>query len=101
MRRWGIIRQHFATINNEYQIALHSRHRQVLCFFRYKEWCMNLLHLVTAFSLTCLTLLALKPVAGKAGLVDIPGGRKNHRVPTPLVGGIGIFLGTVFVCLFV
>ena len=62
---------------------------------------MNLLHLLTAFSLTCLTLLALKPVAARAGLVDIPGGRKNHRVPTPLVGGVGIFLGTVIVCLFV
>lgn len=62
---------------------------------------MNLLHLLTAFSLTCLTLLALKPVAARAGLVDIPGGRKNHRVPTPLVGGVGIFLGTVLVCLFV
>lgn len=62
---------------------------------------MNLLHLVTAFSLTCLCLLALKSVAHKAGLVDIPGGRKTHRMPTPLVGGIGIFLGTVFVCLFV
>src|SRR5690606_6195704 len=62
---------------------------------------MNLLHLLTAFSLTCLTLLALKPVATRAGLVDIPGGRKNHRVPTPLVGGVGIFLGTVIVCRFV
>src|SRR5690606_38766363 len=62
---------------------------------------MNLLHLLTAFSLTCLTLLALKPVAARAGLVDIPGGCKNHRVPTPLVGGVVIFLGTVLVCLFV
>lgn len=62
---------------------------------------MSLLHLVTAFSLTCLSLLALKSVAGKAGLVDVPGGRKTHRVPTPLVGGLGIYMGAAFVCLFV
>lgn len=42
----------------------------------------------------CCALLIkwLKPLALKTGLVDHPGGRKKHRDPTPLIGGIAIFL---------
>ncbi len=50
-------------------------------------------NLLSAFLLTGLSLFALKPVAFKVGLVDIPGGRKTHLSATPLVGGLGIFLG--------
>jgi len=35
---------------------------------------------------------AMRPVAHRLGLLDIPGGRKRHAVPTPLIGGIVIFL---------
>ncbi len=34
----------------------------------------------------------LRPVAWKVGLVDRPGGRKQHRQPTPLLGGSATFL---------
>jgi len=35
----------------------------------------------------------------RIGLVDIPGGRKTQLTPTPLVGGVGIFLGILVVSL--
>ena len=43
--------------------------------------------------ITLLALFLLKPFAEKAGLVDIPGGRKIHTHHTPLIGGIGVFIG--------
>jgi UDP-GlcNAc:undecaprenyl-phosphate GlcNAc-1-phosphate transferase len=61
---------------------------------------MSFLNLLSVFVITSLSLLALKPVAGKVGLIDIPGGRKEHKAPTPLVGGVGIYFGTLFICLF-
>ena len=54
---------------------------------------MNLLSLAGSFFFTGLSLFALKPIAIKVGLVDIPGGRKTHLSATPLVGGLGIFVG--------
>jgi len=47
-----------------------------------------------AFALTILLLWILEPVAHHIGLVDHPSGRKAHRYPTPLTGGIAVF--TVF-----
>ena len=35
--------------------------------------------------------------APRLGLVDTPGGRKAHRAPTPLGGGVAIWLTTVLV----
>ncbi|MEQ8313734.1 MAG: hypothetical protein RL839_01945 [Gammaproteobacteria bacterium] len=46
-----------------------------------------------AFFATILATATLRPVAGKIGLLDIPGGRKTHIGATPLVGGLGIFIG--------
>ncbi|UXI66403.1 MraY family glycosyltransferase [Tahibacter amnicola] len=37
--------------------------------------------------------LALLPLAHRYGLVDVPCGRHNHPVPTPVVGGVAIFTG--------
>ena len=37
----------------------------------------------------------MRPLARKYGLVDKPGGRKTHSKDTPLIGGLGIFLGLV------
>lgn len=34
------------------------------------------------------------------GLIDFPGGRKQHLAPTPLVGGLGIYFGTMSISLF-
>ncbi|GJM12457.1 MAG: undecaprenyl-phosphate alpha-N-acetylglucosaminyl 1-phosphate transferase [Pseudohongiella sp.] len=56
---------------------------------------MNLVYLLSSFTITGAALLLLKPIAHKVGLVDIPGGRKTHLSATPLVGGLGIFLGII------
>lgn len=49
--------------------------------------------LILAFLVTAGSLLALQPVASRVGLLDVPGGRKLHSRPTPLTGGLGIYLG--------
>ena len=52
--------------------------------------------LVTPFflglALTLLALAVLQPIAERAGLVDRPGGRKDHAGNIPLVGGLAILL---------
>jgi UDP-GlcNAc:undecaprenyl-phosphate/decaprenyl-phosphate GlcNAc-1-phosphate transferase len=49
------------------------------------------------FSLTLLLLLALAAGAKKLGLLDHPSDRKRHQNPTPLVGGIAIFISIYFI----
>jgi len=61
---------------------------------------MDFVSLFSSFCVTGASLFALKPVASKVGLMDHPGGRKTHAHPTPLIGGIGIYLGVVFISLF-
>lgn len=39
-----------------------------------------------------LLVLILRPVARRIGLLDIPNARSSHQKPTPLVGGLAIFL---------
>ena len=56
---------------------------------------MSLISFFLTFVVTALVLLLLKPIAKKMGLVDIPGGRKKHKLPTPLIGGLGIYLGVL------
>jgi UDP-GlcNAc:undecaprenyl-phosphate GlcNAc-1-phosphate transferase len=46
-----------------------------------------------AFLATILAIVVLKPLSNKVGLLDIPGGRKDHAQATPLVGGIAIYIG--------
>ncbi len=55
--------------------------------------------LLFAFALTALSFLALRPLATRVGLVDLPGGRKTHSLPTPMIGGLGIYLGTLAICM--
>ncbi len=45
--------------------------------------------LLTALS-TLLLLMVLRDQAARLGLLDKPGGRKQHAAPTPLVGGIAM-----------
>lgn len=52
---------------------------------------------VVAFSITLLFLLALRPVAVAIGLVDRPGGRKQHVGVVPVIGGIAMYIGLVTV----
>lgn len=56
---------------------------------------MSIFYFFLAFCTTGIALIVLKPVAIRVGLIDIPGGRKAHIDATPLVGGIGIFLGVL------
>jgi len=48
---------------------------------------------LASFALTFLCILLLKPVAYKIQLLDVPGGRKQHLLPTPVIGGIAMLLG--------
>lgn len=58
------------------------------------------MYLISSFVITLLALYALRPLARRVGLIDVPGGRKQHQKPTPLVGGLGIYLATLIVTLF-
>jgi UDP-GlcNAc:undecaprenyl-phosphate GlcNAc-1-phosphate transferase len=50
-----------------------------------------------AFVLSVLLCALTRRVAPRFGLVDTPGGRKAHRAPTPLGGGVAIWLTLVLV----
>lgn len=50
-------------------------------------------------AITALSLLFLKHLAPKIGLMDLPGGRKQHLGNIPLVGGMAILIGFLFTCL--
>ncbi|MGM0634069.1 MAG: hypothetical protein ACQETO_12975 [Pseudomonadota bacterium] len=60
---------------------------------------MHALYLILTFLLTVGSLLLLHPVASRVGLLDHPGGRKHHHDPTPMVGGLGIYLGLLCIAL--
>ena len=45
-----------------------------------------------SFSLTLITIRALKPIATYIGLLDKPGERKQHQGVVPLIGGISLYL---------
>src|SRR5688572_25947635 len=60
---------------------------------------VDLMALVTAFLIFIVTLVflfVLRPVAFAVGLVDVPGGRKRHGMPVPLIGGICMSIGVGF-----
>ncbi|MEX1197295.1 MAG: hypothetical protein WEB57_05485 [Pseudohongiellaceae bacterium] len=60
---------------------------------------MSPVTLLLAFLVTAGCLFALRPVALRVGLLDIPGGRKLHKRPTPMTGGLGIYLGLLSISL--
>ena len=39
-----------------------------------------------------LLIMLLRPIANAAGLVDVPNVRSSHSKPTPLVGGLAIYI---------
>mgnify|MGYP001057924977 CR=1 FL=1 len=54
---------------------------------------LNLTALIApTFLLTCTLTLGLIPIAERIGLVDQPCHRKRHQLPTPIIGGIAIFI---------
>jgi len=54
---------------------------------------MNFSSLSISFLVTLISIVLLRPAARKLRLVDTPGGRKAHAKETPLIGGLGIYLG--------
>jgi UDP-GlcNAc:undecaprenyl-phosphate GlcNAc-1-phosphate transferase len=51
--------------------------------------------LLASFALSALLSAAARVIAPRFGLVDRPGGRKAHRAPTPMAGGVAIWLTVV------
>lgn len=49
--------------------------------------------MLVAFTVTIAFMLALRPLAAAAGLLDRPGGRKSHLGDVPIIGGIAMFVG--------
>jgi len=54
----------------------------------------------TSLFATIIFILVLYPRALKIGFTDKPCQRKQHKEPTPPIGGIAIFLATLFTLLF-
>jgi UDP-GlcNAc:undecaprenyl-phosphate GlcNAc-1-phosphate transferase len=52
-----------------------------------------------ALPVTAALIMLFRRHAPMLGLVDVPGGRKQHREEVPLVGGLGIFGGLVVAAL--
>ena len=48
--------------------------------------------LITALLISCLITPLVRVIATKIGAMDMPGGRKIHKEPTPRLGGIGIYI---------
>lgn len=57
---------------------------------------MAIVGALLAFFVTILFMFALRPVAAAAGLVDVPGGRKRHGAPVPVIGGVAMCIGLGF-----
>jgi UDP-GlcNAc:undecaprenyl-phosphate GlcNAc-1-phosphate transferase len=57
---------------------------------------MQVAAFVLTFTVTLVFLLVLRPVATAVGLVDVPGGRKTHDVPVPVIGGVCMSIGLGF-----
>jgi UDP-GlcNAc:undecaprenyl-phosphate GlcNAc-1-phosphate transferase len=51
--------------------------------------------LAITFTVTVGAVLAIYPLAIRIGLVDHPGGRKQHAGKVPLIGGLAMFAGMV------
>ncbi len=51
--------------------------------------------IVPSFLISLCVTGAMRSIAPRIGLVDLPAARKVHTTPTPLGGGIGIVCGVV------
>lgn len=61
---------------------------------------MQLSFFLTAFVATFMSVIALNPLAFRTGLMDHPCQRKQHKEPTPLTGGLAVYLA-ILVTLFI
>lgn len=57
---------------------------------------MTMVAAFISFVVTVVFMFAFRPVAIAVGLVDVPGGRKRHDVPVPIIGGIAMSIGLGF-----
>ena len=48
-----------------------------------------------AGTVSLLTCLVVKRIGPAVGLIDKPGFRKIHEIPTPTGGGLGVWLGVI------
>jgi UDP-GlcNAc:undecaprenyl-phosphate GlcNAc-1-phosphate transferase len=51
--------------------------------------------MAVAFAVTVAFMVGLRPLAKGIGLVDRPGGRKNHLGDVPIIGGLAMFIGVL------
>lgn len=58
---------------------------------------LNLWAGLLAFVVTGALFWVLKPLAHRLDLLDHPKGRKDHAAPTPVTGGVAVFLGSLIV----
>ncbi len=49
-----------------------------------------------AFVLTILFSFPMRALAEKWGMVAVPGGRRDHGAPIPMIGGVAMFIGTAW-----
>ncbi len=61
----------------------------------FQNYKFALLCFVTAFIVTLLTIPPLVSLIKRYKLYDLPGGRKQHRLPVPTMGGIAIVAGLI------
>ena len=49
--------------------------------------------LIVVYLASILAIMSIRPYAAKLFLEDVPSGRKKHKAPTPVIGGIGVVAG--------
>jgi UDP-GlcNAc:undecaprenyl-phosphate/decaprenyl-phosphate GlcNAc-1-phosphate transferase len=54
------------------------------------------MHILNAFLIAVVLIIALERVAGRLGLMDFPHGRKTHEGSVPLTGGLAMFVAFLF-----
>ena len=54
---------------------------------------MNITPYVIAFIATIISIIVLRPLSYRFGLVDVPSDRKHHQGSVPLIGGLAMFIG--------
>jgi len=50
---------------------------------------------IISFLVVCLSLPVLRMLAFRFRILDLPGGRKIHKIATPLLGGAALYLGLI------
>jgi UDP-GlcNAc:undecaprenyl-phosphate GlcNAc-1-phosphate transferase len=55
---------------------------------------------LTTLLLCVFLILVFRSLSSKIGLVDHPGGRKQHATPTPTIGGLAMFIAVAVVVYF-